>query len=241
MNLSELIETHRGGRTYADLARDAGGAPSGERFRQLLNQPMKNFPDPPSVKGLAKALKVPRSVVILAAAQSLGLDVDRPGARIVELLPAKASRLTEIQAAAVAHLVEVMVADDGAQAIGQRLADEATSLGITPDRYDEEFGFDYQRARDARIDEVRPDLDQYMRDAGGDLAQAALLALNDHATDPFLVKLLLELQRILGASDPQVFLSAARVTKEQPHLRIARQAQDEAGEAPDPEGPEGGA
>ena len=244
MNLSELIETHRAGRTYADLARDAGGAPSGERFRQLLNQPMKNFPDPPSVKGLAKALKVPRTVVILAAAQSLGLDVDRPGARLVELLPAKANRLSEIQAAAVAHLVDVMVndePDEASLAIGQRLADEADSLGMTAERYEQEFGFDYHRARDARIVEVGPDIQMYLAQAEQDVARAALLALADRSADAFTVKLLLDVQRILGVPEARTHLSAARVTDEKPHLRIARQAQDEAGEAPDPEGPEGGA
>lgn len=109
MNLSELIGTHRGGRTYAELARDCGGSPSAERIRQLLNGPLKNFPDPPTVAALARGLRVSHSAVVLASAESLGLDVSTSMPRVVELLPAGARDLTEQQAAAIAHLVHTIV------------------------------------------------------------------------------------------------------------------------------------
>jgi hypothetical protein len=124
VNLSELIDTHRGGRSYAELTRDGGGTPSAERIRQLLHQPMKNFPDPPSVRGLAKALKVSQTVVVLAAAESLGLDVRTGSPRLVELLPADTRDLTERQAAAIAHLVHTIV--DEQQGAGD--GDEAASM-----------------------------------------------------------------------------------------------------------------
>jgi hypothetical protein len=119
MDLSELISTHRGARSYADLARDCGGSPTDKRLQQLARDPMKNFPDPASLRGLARGLKVSQSVVVLAAAESLGLDVRTSTPRLVELLPASAGELTEVQAAAVAHLVrmftEIDDADDGWQ------------------------------------------------------------------------------------------------------------------------------
>ena len=52
--LSELIIEYRGGRSNVDLARDCGGTPSDKRLHQLVNQPMKNFPDPETIRGLAR-------------------------------------------------------------------------------------------------------------------------------------------------------------------------------------------
>lgn len=109
MNLSELIDLHRGGRSYGELERDCGGVPSAKRLQQLVRGSIKNFPDPPTVTALAKGLKVSQSAVVLAAAESLGLEVGSSMPRLVELLPARARNLTEEQAAAVAHLVMTIV------------------------------------------------------------------------------------------------------------------------------------
>lgn len=109
MNLSELINTHRGGRSYADLARDCGGKPSDKRLQQLVHTPIKNFPDPDTITALAKGLRVSPTAVVLASAESLGLDVGSSMPRLVELLPAGARDLSEEQAAAVAHLVRTIV------------------------------------------------------------------------------------------------------------------------------------
>ncbi len=107
MNLSELIDTHRGARSYSELSRDCGGAPTDKRLQQMVRTSIKNFPDPPSIKALAQGLRVPEVEVVLAAAESLGLDVRRKRSRLVELLPEAADHLTEEQASAVAHLLQV--------------------------------------------------------------------------------------------------------------------------------------
>lgn len=109
MDLSELIDAHRGARSYAELARDCGGSPTDKRLQQLVRQPIKNFPDPATVAALARGLRVSQSVVVLATAESVGLDVRTSMPRLVDLLPAGASRLTEQQAAAIAHLVRTFV------------------------------------------------------------------------------------------------------------------------------------
>jgi len=110
VNLGDLIDTHRAGRSYNELARDAGdGAPSGKRLQQLARGEMRNFPDPPTIRALARGLRVSHQVVILAAAESLGLDVRQNLPRVVDLLPVGASDLSEAQAAAVAHLIRVFV------------------------------------------------------------------------------------------------------------------------------------
>lgn len=109
MNLAELIDTHRGGRSYPELSRACGGSPSDKRLQQLVRGEIKNFPDPPTVRALAKGLRVSQEAVLLAAAESLGLDVRSSLPRLVELLPADARDLTEEQAAAIAHLVRTIV------------------------------------------------------------------------------------------------------------------------------------
>lgn len=111
MNLAELIDTHRGGRSYPELSRACGGSPSDKRLQQLVRGDIKNFPDPPTVRALAKGLRVSQEAVLLAAAESLGLDVRSSLPRLVELLPADARRLSEQQAAAIAHLVRTIVDD----------------------------------------------------------------------------------------------------------------------------------
>lgn len=109
MDLSALIDVHRGGRSYAELARDCGGSPTDKRLQQLVRDPIKNFPDPATIAALARGLRVTQAVVVLAAAESLGLDVRTSTPRLVELLPAITSALTEEQAAAIAHLVRTFL------------------------------------------------------------------------------------------------------------------------------------
>lgn len=109
MNLSQLIDAHRGGRSYTELSRDCGGAPTDKRLQQMVRGTIKNFPDPPTITALAKGLRVSPTAVLLAAGESLGLDVSSSMPRVVELLPASARDLTEQQAAAVAHLVRTIV------------------------------------------------------------------------------------------------------------------------------------
>lgn len=109
VNLSELIDTHRGGRSYTELSRDCGGSPTDKRLQQMVRTQIKNFPDPVTVVALAKGLRVSQSAIVLASAESLGLDVRTSTPRLLELLPVSAARLTEPQAAALAHLVRTFV------------------------------------------------------------------------------------------------------------------------------------
>lgn len=118
MNLSQLIETHKGRRSYPELARDCGGVPSPKRLQQLVREPIKNFPDPPTVAALARGLRVPQREVILSAAESLGLEVHDTAPRLMQLMPVGAQDLSEEQAAAIAHLVDVIVADPRRTAAG---------------------------------------------------------------------------------------------------------------------------
>lgn len=108
MQLAELIRRTKGDRSYDQLARDCGGAPSAQRLQQIAtNKPLKAFPDAETILSLARGLGVPVRTVVLASADSLGLPVSGEGA-LAELLPPAADRLNDQQVAAVLAVVNAM-------------------------------------------------------------------------------------------------------------------------------------
>ena len=110
MTLQELIAACKGDRSYDALETAAGGSPTSKRWQQMATKADKNFPDPPTIRGIARALSVTETVVVLAAARSLGLTVSLADAsRLAELLPPSAARLTPMQVAAVRQVVKAMV------------------------------------------------------------------------------------------------------------------------------------
>lgn len=123
MDLAELILRNKGDRSYRSLERDCGGDPTAKRIQQIASgvRPLANFPDPPSIRGLARGLRVTELAVVLAAGESLGLEVDRALPRLAQLLPAGVERLTEQEVNAVLTMVQTMV--------GARSAEQVTGAG----------------------------------------------------------------------------------------------------------------
>lgn len=74
-DLRELIARHQGDRSFERLARDSHGIPTKGRWHQLATGPIKNFPDPETIYGVARALGVTVTEVVMAAARSLGIEV----------------------------------------------------------------------------------------------------------------------------------------------------------------------
>lgn len=109
MNLSELITTHKGDRSYEKLEADCGGTPSAQRLQQLATKPQKNFPDPPTIEALSIGLRVPAIAVVMAAAESLGLDVKRAMPALLDRLPAGIENLSEHQMRVVADLTRTFI------------------------------------------------------------------------------------------------------------------------------------
>lgn len=73
--LEALILNHKGDRSFDDLSRACGGSPTGKRLHQMVSRPMKNFPDPDTIKNLARGLNVSPTEIVLATARSLGIRV----------------------------------------------------------------------------------------------------------------------------------------------------------------------
>ena len=63
------------GWSFEAMSRACGGVPTGKRLFQLINSPLKNFPDPDTIRGLQKATGASTTEIVMAAARSLGLDV----------------------------------------------------------------------------------------------------------------------------------------------------------------------
>lgn len=63
------------GYTYDALAKACGGVPARQRLFQLINAPLKNFPDPETIRGLSLGTGYSVTDIIMAAARSLGLSV----------------------------------------------------------------------------------------------------------------------------------------------------------------------
>ena len=103
-DLRELIAGTKGERSYEALSRDCGGVPTSKRLHQLATTTLKNFPDPPTIEGLARGLGVTVTEIVLASARSLGLSV-RDLSDVASIDP---TGLTDEQTDAVRHVVRAM-------------------------------------------------------------------------------------------------------------------------------------
>lgn len=61
--------------SYEAMSRACGGAPTGKRLFQLINAPLKNFPDPATIQALATGTGASITDIVMASARSLGLAV----------------------------------------------------------------------------------------------------------------------------------------------------------------------
>lgn len=91
-DLQALIGLRKGDRSYEQLSKACGGSPSAKRLHMLATAPMKNFPDPDTIRALSKGLGVTETTVVMASAESLGLDVRSPSGWTA-LLPAGIDRV----------------------------------------------------------------------------------------------------------------------------------------------------
>lgn len=99
------------GWTYADLAYRSNGALTKGRWQQLGAGRIRAFPEPASLSRIAEVLEVDVTAVVLAAAQSLGIDARRRGPDLAQLLPAGTDRLSERMRDSILTLIRAAVAE----------------------------------------------------------------------------------------------------------------------------------
>lgn len=112
MDLAALIDTQRGGRTYAQLEKDTGGSLGAARWQQMATRGLRNFPTPQSLRAVARALHVSDETVLLAAGTSLGLRIDQRHS-LIELIPPHATDLSDQCVTAILAVVRAMCATQG--------------------------------------------------------------------------------------------------------------------------------
>lgn len=74
-SLASLISRRRGSRTYVELSKDCGEKPTHKALQQMVTRRLKNFPDPDTIRGLARGLNVLESNVVDVCALEVGLKV----------------------------------------------------------------------------------------------------------------------------------------------------------------------
>lgn len=109
MNLSELIINAKGDRSYAQLSRACGGNPTAARIFQMVDEKLKEFPRPSTLKGLSQGLGVSEKAIVLAAAESLGLRIDATGSLLETLLPEDTEALTSEQIGLILGMVRQLL------------------------------------------------------------------------------------------------------------------------------------
>lgn len=76
LTLGQLIQARRSGRSYERLAQDSGHRPKLSAWQQWGKGDARTLlPEPDSIRGMALALGVSHTEVLMAAARSVGLTV----------------------------------------------------------------------------------------------------------------------------------------------------------------------
>ncbi|MCC3299301.1 hypothetical protein [Arthrobacter caoxuetaonis] len=109
LTLEELIRTCKGQRSYEQLSQDCGGNPTAGRIQQMATKTQHAFPDPETIKALARGLRVGTFAVIEACAVSLGISTENRTPALARLLPAGADTLTDGQINAVLATVHCFI------------------------------------------------------------------------------------------------------------------------------------
>lgn len=100
------------GWSYADLAHRTGDELTRGRWQQLgSGVRLKAFPEPATIRLMARALEVEETAVVLAAAKSLGLDVRRNGPRLAQMLPSGTDLLSPSMQTAIVEVIRVAVTE----------------------------------------------------------------------------------------------------------------------------------
>lgn len=103
--IKDLIRSELdGGKSVRDLAKDSGERVKFQTFQELSISPPKQFPkDPKTIVGMALALKVSETAIVLAYASSLGITV-AAGSNLAMRLPADVDKLSPAMQDAIINL-----------------------------------------------------------------------------------------------------------------------------------------
>ena len=112
MKLPDLIRAMKGERTYHDLADASGGSPGAKRWEQMVNTPLKGFPDVGTIETIARVLGVTQDTVVKACCESVGIEVRDSGSLLASMVGSipGTDRITDDEVRAIVALVRVAAA-----------------------------------------------------------------------------------------------------------------------------------
>lgn len=95
------------GATLQSLEKASGGVVKYQRWGQLSRgQRLNEFPEPATLRAIAKALGITETMAVVSTAKALGLDVSRRGSAFGQRLPAAADALPADVQSALITLIE---------------------------------------------------------------------------------------------------------------------------------------
>lgn len=74
--LQELVLRLKGDRSYDAIEKAAGGIPTSRALQKLVNNGFTRMPAPETFRGLSRALNISQRELVLAAARTLGFDIE---------------------------------------------------------------------------------------------------------------------------------------------------------------------
>lgn len=202
MNLSDLITERKAGRSYEQLSKECGGTPTSKRLQQIATNDIKSFPDPETIRGLARGLKVSERAVLSAAAESLGIEGSAGDSKLETWLSSSKLRdLTDEQIDVILRVVDTMTTSSKSKRVpGGALL----YIPNTDDRTEPE----YSTAK-WLLDDVFPDRDSD--------TEYALLHLARRLSGPLAV----ELRQLKKAGEGRELSSAPNTQAETDAPRVA--------------------
>lgn len=97
--ISKLIKSHKGGRTWEEVAEATDGVYGPKRLSQIANDNprIKTIPEPWYLEAIAKACGVSVRAVLMACAETVGLPVDREESTFLSMMLTGTETLTDSQ------------------------------------------------------------------------------------------------------------------------------------------------
>lgn len=100
------------GKSVRELAEASGGRVKFQTFQELSSKPPKQFPkDPKTITGMALALHVPETTIVLAYAKSLGIHVSSAESAFSLRLPADVDKLSPAMQNAILSVARAATAE----------------------------------------------------------------------------------------------------------------------------------
>lgn len=116
--LGDLIFAHKGGRTWQQLSDACGGVYGPKRLSQIANNKpaMKTIPEPWYLEAIAQACGVSTRAVLVAAAETVGIPIDREESTFLSMMLTGTETLTADQRENIYRILRTYIDGNRAEA-----------------------------------------------------------------------------------------------------------------------------